>query len=179
MKIRSSLVFKTQPAPSQKNVVQDPYVSVHFGTKVDLQSLKDLAFNGKIEAAIQEVKRIKAGGSVEDGNCVEYSPLMWAINRQDRILNPKGWMKLIKVLVNEGADISFQLLNGNHPLLQAAKIGDPRLLQFLLKNGADTMVNVATKEGYTPLAAALETENRKVIQLLIENGAFPYIIKEK
>jgi Ankyrin repeats (3 copies)/BTB/POZ domain len=61
------------------------------------------------------------------------------------------------------------------PLTHAVKTGDETLVEFLLKNGAQTEVFNC---GETPLMIAAFNHNSKIVQLLLEAGANPNTKKE-
>ena len=78
-----------------------------------------------------------------------------------------------KILIEYGADVNAQALNGITPLMLAAERGDEKSVVLLIENGAD--VNAADAFGKTALMYAAACEGigsyLKVLETLIENGA--------
>ena len=79
--------------------------------------------------------------------------------------------KVMKVLVDHGADVSTRTHNDTTCLHAACIKGDLRIVKFLLDHGAD--INAEDEEGSTPFGIAFEKENMKLITLLLKRGADP------
>ena len=60
-------------------------------------------------------------------------------------------------------------LDENAPIYFASAYGSPEMLKYLIENGADA--NQSTKNGFTPLHAAVEFSDITNMNILIEHGA--------
>lgn len=80
--------------------------------------------------------------------------------------------RLVKVLLDDGADINHQNVHGWTALHQAAYADLPALARLLLGRGARTDLE-ARGEGGTPLTVALFWGNRTVAELLAQHGVHP------
>ncbi|MDR2806825.1 MAG: ankyrin repeat domain-containing protein [Puniceicoccales bacterium] len=78
-------------------------------------------------------------------------------------------LKIVRVLLESGANINTKTEEGYTPLHYAAMTRDEALVQEFIKAKAD--VNVATEDGYTPLHYAAVTKSFEIVCLLIEAGA--------
>lgn len=107
---------------------------------------------------------IEAGVNVDGGTKIknpDYNPLMVSIS--------KGYSKIAKELISNGASINSKSKNGASSIYLAARKGDLELTQLLINSGAD--VNSVDKDGLTPLMMATQSENVDLVKLLVENGA--------
>lgn len=77
-------------------------------------------------------------------------------------------LPLAKILVEAGAEINAQDLNGSTALLYAVGAGE-NIYIYLIAQGAD--VNLATRDGFTPLMKAAKECALDRMRLLIERGA--------
>jgi uncharacterized protein len=81
-------------------------------------------------------------------------------------------VKVVRLLVSYGADLSQRDKLGQTPLHNAAKAGLKRSLtitEVLLTHGAD--INAVCHEGWTPLMTAVSRQNVELVKLLMERGA--------
>ena len=78
----------------------------------------------------------------------------------------KGELKIVKFLVENGANIEIKDNNGMTPLSNACRGGYLDVVKFLIENGA----NIETKDvnGMTPLLKAISLD---VVKFLVEKGA--------
>ena len=75
--------------------------------------------------------------------------------------------KIIKTLIDFGADINVRDFEGSTPLSDA--VSNPEAVKIFLDMGAD--VNSPNNWGHTPLMRAVELNNISTIKMLIEHGA--------
>jgi len=91
-----------------------------------------------------------------------FTPLMLAIKNEN--------IKIIKYLIEYGANINKRNKNGYTPLIVAIKKKKNNdIVKYLIDNGAD--VNQRTVNGDSPLMEACKKRNKPVIKYLIKNGA--------
>ena len=86
-----------------------------------------------------------------------------------------GNLELVKILIENGADVNVKDVLGQTALFNACENGNRELLEYMIKHGAD--VNVADKEGKTLLYFAKKNKyfNKGVIDYLKSVGAKEYI----
>jgi ankyrin repeat protein len=77
--------------------------------------------------------------------------------------------KLVKPLLNAGADVNAKDRENRTPLLCAVLNGDANTTRILLKNGAKP--NVVNNYGFTPLMCAAEGGHAGIVRMLLEAGA--------
>ena len=98
---------------------------------------------------MNEAKRLlDEGADPNQGGFGGFSPLILAIARQN--------LELVRMMAAKGANLNFRDRTGSTPLMWAAfnETGDPKLIEELLKLGADPLV--ANKAGETALTWALK-----------------------
>lgn len=78
-----------------------------------------------------------------------------------------GFLTLTRKLLERDTGILRVSCEGTLPVVQAAK--DPRMMQLLLRHGADP--NSRDERGVTPLMAATQTSNEEVVEMLLSHGA--------
>jgi len=80
-----------------------------------------------------------------------------------------GHEKIVRLLLDNGAQINSRNDTGKTPLIVAATHGHADIVKILLKNGAD--VNMQTKDGTTAIFMASFTDHKDIVELLIKGGA--------
>ena len=76
----------------------------------------------------------------------------------------------VKKLLADGANADA-VVNGNTPLMLAAKIGELSIVELLLDSGATVDNNAVNAERRTPLMVAITSNNADVAALLLSRGA--------
>ncbi len=74
-------------------------------------------------------------------------------------------IRLVRLLLDNGADLHIRNKGGDSPFFSAAKDGDPSIVNMLLKAGAN--INEINR-GYTALMFAVMRGNEDVVSLLID-----------
>jgi len=92
--------------------------------------------------------------------------------KQRQNIQPGYPEAVIQLLVDSGADLNKQNIEGKTPLvilLENQRLAKPPAIQLLLDNGAD--VNSLDKKGITPVfVAAVHLQDSKLVQLLLQYG---------
>ncbi len=84
-------------------------------------------------------------------------------------------IKMMKILLANGADVNPADNDGNTALIHGAKAdhGNSEMAQLLLDHGAN--VNAANKEGNTALMCAIDKSHSEIVDVLLKGGANPDI----
>lgn len=78
-------------------------------------------------------------------------------------------LDIAKLLIENGADVNIQAVDGFTPLHNACKKQAVDVIELLLKNNAD--INAKDFDGFTPLNIACRKNKHVAAYLLIKNGA--------
>lgn len=78
-------------------------------------------------------------------------------------------INIMKLLIDNKANINYTDENGFSPLNMAIESGDMELTKFLITNGAN--VNSLMQDGVSLIGYAIAQNNMDLLQMLIENGA--------
>ncbi|HEX4793597.1 MAG TPA: ankyrin repeat domain-containing protein [Humisphaera sp.] len=81
----------------------------------------------------------------------------------------RGDIAEAKALLDRGADVNAQIVNGIFALEQAIDLANDDLVKLLIERGAN--VNLSNDFGDTALIAAVKQDRQTVIPLLLEHGA--------
>ena len=81
----------------------------------------------------------------------------------------QGYLHEIDRLIQKGADINAETIEGATPLIFAVSNDQTDIVNLLIKYGAD--VNKATKVYDTPLIIAVKNQNDEIAEMLIRSGA--------
>jgi len=150
-------------------------MDVNVKNKDGMTPLHTAAINGKgevVELLIQH------GAIVNAVDNVKNTPLHYALNQENDTVSDEKYLRTIKTLHENGADIEASNKKGNTPLLVATKHleASEEHIKFLLENGANP--NAVNQEGNTALhkvvslsSKFLEKDTSLVIKMLISNGA--------
>jgi len=103
---------------------------------------------------------IKAGASINcsSRNALNAAPIQSAASA--------GHVKIVMLLLNNGADPNVRNRDGCTPLHVAAQNGDMQMLRSLLFNGGD--LTIRAKDGKMPVDLAMEAGNADAVKLLKE-----------
>ena len=91
------------------------------------------------------------------------TPLVWA--------SYKGHLRIVKLLLEKGADINMQDKDGDTPLLASVFAGKATVAEYLISNGA--ALNIKNKRGKTALSVAYERKSKAIIFPSSKNRARP------
>ena len=81
-----------------------------------------------------------------------------------------GHLRVVKRLVEKGADVNVQDHHGFTPLYLSVRTGNLDIAAYLVEEGGAD-VNLPSKSGYTPLALAAENGNLDIVVYLVDHGA--------
>ncbi|KAG9506380.1 hypothetical protein J7337_003363 [Fusarium musae] len=98
---------------------------------------------------------------MEDRSCLNATPLFWACGYKHK--------EIVKLLVDNGADINARCGNGQVPLHISAQDESGAIAEILISRGAD--VSVVDEDRETPLNTASISGNTEVARQLIDSGA--------
>jgi ankyrin repeat protein len=85
--------------------------------------------------------------------------------------------KIVRMLIDAGADLNVQDKHGDTPLHVAARFGEIEIAQMLIYAKAD--LNVQAKNGRTALHGAAELGRVEIVRMLIDAGARKDILDYK
>ena len=80
----------------------------------------------------------------------------------------RGYLNVVKKLLDMGLPIDKNSSDGSMPLAQAAKGGHARVVKYLLNHGADVQCKMS---GATPLYLAAKNGHCEVVRILLDHGA--------
>jgi hypothetical protein len=83
----------------------------------------------------------------------------------------KGYVGIVRELINAGADLNIHNKDGSSPLFIAASNGHIETVRILLEKGANP--NTSHSSGWTPLLSATYNGHTEVVRTLLEKGANP------
>lgn len=91
------------------------------------------------------------------------------INHKMRNECYNGNIKMVKLLIQEGANIEATSKYGNTPLICAAHHGETEIVELLLKYGAN--IEAKGKHGNTAILAAAHKNHEDTVKFLMKKGA--------
>jgi len=94
-----------------------------------------------------------------------YAPLIWATKSNNS--------KIVKILLNKGANPNMQDNRGDTPLIWAVNNNNPEIIRILLGKGANP--NIQNRNGHTPLIWAARNNKPEIVRILLDKGADPNI----
>ncbi len=102
----------------------------------------------------------------------------WQRQRGMEVLgDPAPVRKIVRLLLEAGADPDHETNEGETALLRAAAEGDQGAVRLLAKAGAD--IEARDRQGRTPLLAAAEGGSDDVVQWLLDHGSDPQVQDEQ
>lgn len=147
---------------------------------------------GKEDGCIPESNGMGAGDPSGDGNfngeymCntlpLHASMIMLAIAQVDQYYDDYNELnknevevyalKVVKLLIDHGADINAQDNNGETAIGWAMDEGDPGMIKFLANSGAN--LNVTSQSGETLISYASESKDSELLNFLFDHGAHEF-----
>lgn len=103
---------------------------------------------------------LEQGADINEQNRYEFTALSEAVQKDN--------IKIVKFLLERGADTEIKSYTGNTPL--HFSVGNYEITKLLIEYGAD--VNAQDIDGFTPLHTCLDAD---VAKLLLESGADPFL----
>ncbi len=119
-------------------------------------------------------KALKAGADVNATNYLEMTPLMAALD--SLTMHPRTRLKIVKILVEAGANVHNISQLGENALTLAIDRGDLKVLEFLAEQGADLHARTLTGDNLIYRVvdkAGGEKKYVKILSFLLEKGVDP------
>lgn len=135
----------------------DHWTQVKAKNRWGYEPLHDAAFHNRPEVVRLLIDR---GADPNVSSASGFRPLHLAASQ--------GHLEVAKRLLERGAKLSVDDVSGSTPLHRAAVSGHSRIVELLLEHGADISTRFL---GLTPLALAVQQENKDAIQVLLEYKA--------
>ena len=132
---------------------------LHLGTKGDSEIKGD---NTKIVELL-----LKNGAHPNASNKYGETPIFYVRSFTDA-----------KLLLQYGADVNVKNKEGTPLIVKEAARSKPSIsfIEFLIKHGAD--INAKDSSGRTPLYFAVYHANTELMEMLLTNGANPYVVTD-
>ena len=106
--------------------------------------------------------RLDEGADVDTGQGTYYGPLL-------KVAAELGYLEIVKLLLDRGADIEAMDDLGQRPLLSAARLGRIDVVRLLLARGAE--INAVDWSGQSALSNSAVEGHDKLFDLLMSRGA--------
>lgn len=113
------------------------------------------------QKAIVQTFLKKGGINLDKRDALGNTPLFYA--------SQKGARDIVKLLVENGADVNLANNHSSTPLHIVSQSGNKEIVAVLLENGAD--INGTDKEGKTPLIYSLADGRTEFTKFLLSKGA--------
>lgn len=81
----------------------------------------------------------------------------------------EGYLEMVKLLVDHGADVNLQGFRNFTPIRVAAQNGHLEIVKYLAEHGAD--IDFKAMDGATPLEHAASKGHLEIVTFLVETGA--------
>jgi len=105
---------------------------------------------------------LDCGANVNALDTKERSPLFASVQHNHQ--------EIVELLLSRSAEVNLTDKSGYTPLCLAFhNSGDDEIIRLLVNYGAD--VNVRDAQGYSPIHRAVIQKNKKMVELLLDNGA--------
>ncbi|WP_353273619.1 tetratricopeptide repeat protein [Wolbachia endosymbiont (group A) of Agelastica alni] len=118
---------------------------------------------GVIDAIIKKINSDNLKEVINAKSKDDVTPLHKAVLRNDE--------KIVKLLIDEDADVNAKKSNGWTPLHLAAKNGNLEVVNALLEKGASVYDKTSSKYQFTPLHLAARNGHKEVVEALLAKNA--------
>jgi hypothetical protein len=126
-----------------------------------------LLYKAASKGNIEEVRKYLESGIDPDEKTTQgWTPLM--------ISTANGHLETVLLFIHFGADVNQPNTRGRTALMFASKYGYEDITKALLNAGAEVNVDDIQKCG-TPLVAASILGHKRIVEMLLENGANPHV----
>ena len=135
------------------------FITSTYAKDIDLE-----LFNAALRGELLNVQLLlKSGANIETTrNSVQATPLNAA--------SQSGHIKIVRYLISKGASVNSVDGTGSTPLYLASDMEHYEIVKLLLEAKANVN-KIHSKSGASALTMAVDAGNKKICDLLIENGA--------
>lgn len=86
----------------------------------------------------------------------------------------KGYVAIVKLLLNSNPDLELATKDGDTPLLKAVRSRNAEIVQLLLDKKAK--VTAADKKGDTALHIAMRARSKAIVEILLRNPKHSHLL---
>ena len=148
------------PAPQHRSV------SIDRGVSIEFEEEKGPALGDTPDDKIKKIVELMKGEGTHVGTG---STALHYLALSDEVYSSSDYKQIVRLLVNQRADINVKDNGGWTPLHIAVSNKNDALVKALISSGAD--LTIKDESGWTPLHRAVSDENYALVKALISSGA--------
>ena len=135
------------------------------GVSIEFEEKKGPALGDTPDDNIEKIVELMKGEGTHVGTG---STALHYLALSDEVYSSSDYKQIVRLLVNQRADINVKDNGGWTPLHIAVSNKNDALVKALISNGADLAIK--DESGWTPLHSAVYNRNYDLVQALIRNG---------
>lgn len=139
-------------------------VSILYGISDNLDQKNVLLRTAVFQNQVETVKKLIAEGA--DVNIITAEPIESTVLM---IAASKGYIEIMKILIENGAHVNATSNEGYTALMRAARNGQTVAIKILLQNNAD--INAKNYGGMSALKFAANNYYQDIVKILLSHGA--------